>query len=376
MATILSPRQEDTRLPPLGGERQPSTDASAELATQVTMATAARAAQLPSLQKAAILLVGLGPEVAAPILKVLPDDQIERLTTEIFKLGPVDDDLTDAVFLEVYDRLRSAPGDTKGGEAYAKELLGKALDKKQAGTLLEKISGKLHAGPFDFLNEVDAVQIVNTIQSEHPQTVSLILAHLPPQHAAMVLSGLPAGEQPDLVRRLATMNPTTPDVVREVESHLKRKLSSVGATRQTRVGGIPYLVNILNSMETAAEKSILETLEEESPELAEEIRKNLFTFEDIVRLTDKDMQRVWRELPDQRMVALSLRGSTEEARQKFLSNTSTRNRTALTEEIELLGPTRVSAVDEAQGQIITIIRRLEQAQEIEISRGGAGEETV
>lgn len=375
MATILSPRQEDTRLPPLGGERQPSTDASAELATQVTVATVARAAQLPSLQKAAILLVGLGPEIAAPILKVLPDEQIERLTTEIFRLGTVDDDLTDAVFLEVYDRVRSAPGE-KGGQEYAKELLGKALDKKRAGTLLEKISGKLTAGPFDFLNEVDAVQIVNTIQSEHPQTVSLILAHLPPQHAAMVLSGLPADEQPDLVRRLATMNPTTPDVVREVESHLKRKLSSVGAARQTRVGGIPYLVTILNSMETAAEKSILETLEEESPELAEEIRKNLFTFEDIVRLTDKDMQRVWRELPDQRMVAVALRGSTEEVRQKFLSNTSTRNRTALTEEVELLGPMRVSAVDEAQGQIITIIRRLEQAQEIEISRGAAGEEMV
>jgi flagellar motor switch protein FliG len=275
------------------------------------------------------------------------------------------------VFLDVFERASAAAGE-RGGQEVAKELLSKALDKNKANQLLERISGKLAAGPFDFLHDVDPAQLVNILMPEHPQTVALVLAHLPPLQASQVIAGLPPSVQADIAQRVAMMNPTTPDVVREVETQLKRKMSSVTTTRHTKVGGIPYLVSVLNNVDQATEKTILETLEEQNPELAEEVRKNLFTFEDIARLTQRDMITLWRHL-DMKQVALGLKGASDEIKQKFLGAQSSRNQATLNEEIELLGPTRLAQVYEAQDEIVNVIRRLMQTEDIIVSRGGAEE---
>lgn len=354
---------------PEGAEPRPSTrlvSIPSDLPENVREAFA-RTASLPNHQKAAILIVGLGPDLNAPILKGLPDEQIERLALEIFKLGTVDETITDAIFFETYEQ-SSAEAAGLGGEAVAKEMLTRAFGEQKAQRFLKSAQAKVAEGPFSFLVDVDPSTVVNMLMPEHPQTVALVLSHLPPTKTAEVLSGLPPSIQADIAERIGFMHPTQPEVVKEVETQLKQKLGKIAPVPMTRAGGIPHLVRILNNLDEATERTILETLEEQNPELAEEVRKNLFVFEDIGRLTPHDMTILWRYL-NQRQVALALKGASPELKEKFLTAQSSRNRDALLDEMDQLGPVPVGQVYEAQDEIINVIRRLQQTEDIVIPRG-------
>jgi flagellar motor switch protein FliG len=279
--------------------------------------------------------------------------------------------ITDAVLEDLYDTLIAADYAETGGVEFAQELIKRTLGPERANELINKITARVRSGPFDFLRDIDAAQIVSFLQAEHPQTIALVLAHLPPRQAAIVLTGLHPDVQADVAMRIALMDRTAPDVVKEVDRLLRQKISSVATQSYKSLGGVKYLVDLLNSADNSSSKTIVDWLDESHPELADEIKKNMFTFEDCVRLSDRDMQRVAREI-DTRDLVLALRTANDELRQKFFKGYSQRAQTQLKEEMELQQPVRLSVVEDAQQKIVAVIRRLEQAEEITIAGGGGG----
>lgn len=331
--------------------------------------------EVSGLQKAAILLIALGPEKSASIFKHLKEDEIEQLTLEIANTRSVPTDTKDAVLDEFYDICLAQKYISEGGINYAKELLEKALGHDKAMDVIGKLTASLQVRPFEFVRKTDASQLLNFIQDEHPQTIALILSYLSSGQASAIISSLSPDKQADVAKRIAQMDRTSPDVIKEVEKILEKKLSSLVNQDYTIVGGVDSIVDILNTVDRGTEKHIMESLEIEEPELADEIRKKMFVFEDILSLDDKSIQRVLREV-DNNELAVALKGSNEEVQNVIFNNLSKRLVTMIKEDMEYMGPVRMKDVEEAQQKIVNIIRKLEDAGEIIISRGGGDEIVV
>ena len=335
----------------------------------------AKAKDLRGREKAAILLVSLGPEVSAQVYKHLDDATIELLTLEIANMRRITPDTKLDVLKEAQEVIMAREFMTQGGVDYARKLLEQALGPERAQDILRRITASLQVRPFDFVRHADPAQLISFIQGEHPQTIALILSYLSPEQAAQVLGGLPPSAQWDVARRVARMDRITPEVLREVERVLERKHSTVMGQDFTMAGGVDAVVAIINRVDRGTERNIIEALEEQDPELAEEIKKRLFVFEDIIGMDDRSLQRVLREV-DMKDLSLALKGATEELRVKFFRNMSKRAAEMLKEDMDFMGPVRVRMVEEAQQKIVNVVRALEEAGEIVIARGGEEELVV
>lgn len=331
--------------------------------------------QLSGLQKAAILLITLGPEKSALIFKHLKEEEIEDLTLEIANTKSVTPQTKEHVINEFYEVCLAQQYIAEGGIGYAKELLEKALGSEKAMDVIGRLTASLQVKPFEFVKKTDASQLLNFIQDEHPQTIALILSYLSSGQAASILASLMPEKQADVARRIATMDRTSPDVIKEVERVLESKLSSLVNQDYTIIGGVDAVVDILNTVDRGTEKHIMETLEIEEPELADEIRKKMFVFEDILLLDDRAIQRVLRDV-DNNDLAIACKGSNEEVQTRIFNNMSKRLAEMIKEDMEFMGPVRMKDVEEAQQKIVNIIRKLEDSAEIVISRGGGDEVIV
>lgn len=323
-------------------------------------------------QKAANFFIFLGPEKSAKIFQHLNEEEIEQVTLEIANVRQVSNDKVDEIFREFYEMALASQFIGQGGISYAKEVLERAYGEEKTIEIIGRISASLQVRPFDFMRKTEPSQLLNFIQSEHPQTIALILAYLEPEKASSILSALPPDRQAEVAKRIAIMDTTSPEVIKEVERVLERKLSSIVPQELTGAGGIKSVVEIINRVDRGTEKTIMEALEVQDPELAEEIKKLMFVFEDIVMIDDRSVQRVLREV-ESHDLALALKGSSNEVTQKIFNNMSSRAADMLKEDIEFMGPVRLRDVEEAQQRIVNIIRRLEETGEIVIARGGGDE---
>ncbi|AEN87919.1 MULTISPECIES: flagellar motor switch protein FliG [Priestia] len=325
--------------------------------------------ELTGKQKAAILLISLGPDVSASIYKHLSEDEIEQLTLEISSVRKIEPSLKEAVLHEFEQITLAQNYLEKGGVSYAKQVLEKALGPEQAMMIINRLTSSLQVRPFDFARKADPMQLLNFIQHEHPQTIALILSYLEPPQAGQILSSLPQERQADIARRIATMGSTSPEVINEVEQILERKLSATVTQDYTHTGGLEAVVEVLNGVDRATEKIIIDTLEIQDPALAEEIKQRMFVFEDIVTLDNRSIQRVIRDVENDDLL-LSLKVASEEVKSIIFKNMSSRMVETFKEEMEFMGPVRLKDVEEAQSRIVAAIRRLEDAGEIVLARGG------
>lgn len=323
-------------------------------------------------QKAAILLIALGPDISAQVLKHMKEDEIEKLTLEIANQRKLSQEQKDKVLNEFHQMCLAKEYISSGGLDYAREVLEKALGSDKAVSIINRLTTSLQIRPFDFARKTDPSQLLNFIQNEHPQTIALIMAYLQPEQSAAIVSSLPPERQVDVARRIATMDRTSPDVIRDVERILERKLSSLVTQDFTAAGGVDSIVEILNRVDRTTERTIIENMEVQNPELAEEIKKRMFVFEDIVLLDDRSLQLVLREI-DNKDLALALKATSSEVANKVYKNISKRAAEMLKEEIEYMGPVRIRDVEESQQKIVNNIRRLEEAGEIVVSRGKGDE---
>ncbi|MEK3886978.1 flagellar motor switch protein FliG [Bacillus sp. FSL K6-3431] len=328
-----------------------------------------REAGLTGKQKAAILLISLGPDVASSVYKHLSEEEMEKLTLEISSVRKVDTAAKEDVMDEFHNIAIAQDYISQGGIGYAKTVLEKALGAEQAMEIINRLTSSLQVKPFDFARKADAGQILNFIQNEHPQTIALILSYLDPEKAGQILSELPQEAQADIAKRIAIMDSTSPEVISEVEAILERKLSATVTQDYTQTGGIEAVVEVLNGVDRATEKTILDSLEIQDPELAEEIKKRMFVFEDIVTLDNRSIQRVIRECENEDLL-LALKISSDEVKEVIYRNMSTRMVETFKEEMEFMGPVRLRDVEEAQTNIVNSIRRLEETGEIIVARGG------
>ena len=329
-------------------------------------------AELTGVQKAAVLLITLGPEKSASIFKHLKEEEIEELTLEIANTRSISPQEKEDVLNEFYQVCLAQQYIAEGGIGYAKELLEKALGEQKAQDVITKLTASLQVRPFEFIRKTDPSQVLNFIQDEHPQTIAMILSYLSPAQSAMILGALTPEKQADVAKRIAMMDRTSPDVIKEVERVLERKLASLLNQDYPIVGGVDAIVDILNTVDRGTEKHIMESLEIEQPELADEIRKKMFVFEDILLLDDRAIQRVLRDV-DNNDLGIALKGANEEVQNVIFKNLSKRLSAMIKEDMEFMGPVRMKDVEEAQQKIVGIIRKLEDSAEIVISRGGGDE---
>ncbi|MCL6600560.1 flagellar motor switch protein FliG [Alicyclobacillus macrosporangiidus] len=326
-------------------------------------------------QKAAVLLISLGPEVAAKVYQNLTREEVEQLTLEIANLRKVDLEQREQVVREFREIAVAKDYISVGGIDYAKEVLEKALGAEEAERLLAKLTASLQVRPFHSMRKVDPSQLVSFLQDEHPQTMALVLSYLDPQQAAVVLSALPHELQADVARRIALMNGTSPDVISEVEQVLESKLSMMASIESQYTGGVDAVVKILNGVDRSTEKAILEQLEVEDPELADEIKKRMFIFDDIVLLDNRSIQRVIRDV-DPKDLQLALKVAPQQVQEVIFANMSKRMAEMFKEEMEYMGPVRLRDVEDAQQRIVGVIRRLEETGEIIVARGGGDDVIV
>lgn len=329
------------------------------------------AEKISGVRKAAILLIALGPDISSQILKKLTDEQIQQVTYEISNIDYVEPGERDRVIEDFIEMASAREYILDGGIDYAKDLLNKALGTQRANEIMD-ILGQIQQRerPFAIARKADAMQLINLLQNEHPQTIALIMCYLQPSKAAQVLSELPLELQTEVAERIGTLNRTSPDIIKKIEAIMESKFSSLFHEEMETVGGVKSIVDILNSVDRNTERNILGSLEESHPELADGIRASLFTFEDIVTLDKTAVQRVLREVSNDDL-ALALKGSSESVSTVIYQNMSKRASDMLKEDIQFMGPVRLSAVEEAQTKIVAVIRRLEEAGEIVIGRGDA-----
>lgn len=331
------------------------------------------AVQLSGLRKAAILLVQLGAEHSATIMKQLRDTEVEALTAEIARLESVDVGTLDDVLEEFQQLAKARQYYVQGGVSFAEEVLVATMGQEKASEVMQRLSASLVELPFEFVSRVEPKVLLSYLAGEHPQTIALVVAYMPADQAAIVLSGLLPEMQAEVAHRLAIMDRTSPEIVKQVESHLERRLSTVvQAADSTTVGGLKPLVDIINQSERTTERMILDGLEKRDLELAEEVRAHMFMFEDIVGLDDRAVQVVLRKV-DSKDLAVALKGVREDVREKITRNMSERAALSLADEISILGPVRLKQVEEAQAVVIRQIRMLEEAGEIVVARGGGDE---
>jgi len=335
----------------------------------VTQTMTTKTEELTGLRKAAILLVQLGQEAAARILSEMPPAEMEELVAEIARLEHVDAGVAEAVVEEFSHTVTARSLAAHGGMSYARELLEAGLGYDAAREVMGRLEAAISELPFQFLRRTDVRQLLSFLQDEHPQTIALVLAHLDPQQASIVLSNLAPELQADVAHRIASMDRTSPDIVKRVETVLHRRMSSILQPQEmSTVGGLDPLVEIMNRSDRATERLILEGLESIDAPMAEQVRAMMFMFEDIITLDDRSVQVVLREV-DSNDLAVALKGVRADVRAKVTGNLSTRAAENLAEEIDLLGPVRMSTVEEAQAKIVRIIRRLEDSGQIVIQRG-------
>ena len=326
-------------------------------------------------EKAAILFIALGPEYSAKLFQHMDDDEIERITLEIASHKQVSAEQKAAVVSEFYQMAMANDYISTGGLEYAQNVLEKALGAEKAMDIINRLTTSLQVRPFDFLRKTDPSQLLTFIQNEHPQTIALIIAYLEPDQAAIILGALPTDVQADVAKRIASMDRTSPDIIREVERVLERKLSTLVNQDFATAGGVEAVVEVLNRVDRTTEKSILEALEVDNPELAEEIKRRMFVFEDIVLLDDRSLQMVLRDV-DNKDLSLALKATPAEVSEKVYKNMSSRAADMLREEIEFMGPVKIRDVEEAQQKVVNVIRALEDKGEIVISRGQGDEMIV
>lgn len=326
--------------------------------------------KLSGVQKAAILFITLGPDASSGILKKLPEADIQKITYEIANITSVTPEQREEILNEFLQINKARDYIIEGGMDYAKQLLSKALGSQRASEILDKVSeATAQYRPFSIARKADAHQLFNVIVSEQPQTIALILCYLQPDKAGQVMAELPEETQSEVAYRIATMNNTSPMVIKEIESVLEGKLSSVVRTEMTTIGGVETLVGILNQVDRTTEKNITEGLEREDAELADKVKSSMFVFEDIISLDDVSIQRILREV-EASDLALALKGCSEEVAECVYRNQSKRAAASLKEDMEFLGPVRLMDVEKSQQKIVSVIRRLDDAGEIIISRGG------
>lgn len=327
------------------------------------------------MRKAAILMVSLGQDVAAEVLKHLNPEEVEEIMREVASLRDVEPQACNRVVEEFYNLALARSYVEQGGLEYARRLLERSLNKEEANRVMEQIEHQVHQQPFSFVQRAETENLLTFIQDEHPQTIALILAHLPSAKASEILSGLPAAKQTEVVTRIANMEQTSPEVIKEVERGLERRLSGIVSERFAKVGGIEAVAEMLNLTDRATEKGILEALEAEDPDLVEQIRRLMFVFEDLLLVNDKGIQAVLKEV-DNDELALALKTASDELKEKIFSNMSERAAQLIKEDMEYMGPVRVSDVEAAQQRIVDVVRRLEDAGEVIIAGRGGEKEMV
>lgn len=320
-------------------------------------------------EKAAILLITLGPQKSSDIFKHLKEEEIEELTLEIANMRMVSPEDKDSVIEDFYQMCVAQEYISEGGIGYAKDVLERALGSQKAVDIINKLTTSLQVRPFEFIRKADGNQLLNFIQDEHPQTIALILAYLSATQAGQILSNLSHDKQAEVSRRIAVMDRTSPEIIKEVERVLENKFSTMVSQDYTTAGGIESIVSILNAVDRATEKNIMEELESHNAELSEEIRRRMFIFEDIVSLDSKSIQRFMREI-DNSQWAIALKSSSEEVKEIIFTNMSKRLVEMIKEDMEFMGPVRLKDIEEAQQNIVNVIRKLEDAGEIITPRGG------
>ncbi|AIF43761.1 flagellar motor switch protein FliG [Virgibacillus sp. SK37] len=320
-------------------------------------------------QKAAILLISLGPDVSAQVYKHLSEEEIEKLSLEISSVKKVDSNVKEEVLEQFHQIALAQDYITQGGIGYAKTVLEKAFGSQEASNIINRLTSSLQVRPFDFARKADPQQVLNFIQGEHPQTIALVLSYLDPEQSGQILSALPQEMQADIAKRIATMDSTSPEIISQVEQVLERNISSSLTEDYTQTGGIQAVVEVLNGVDRSTERTILDALEIQDPDLADEIKKRMFVFEDIVILDNRAIQRVIREV-DNDDLRLSLKVASDEVKDIVFKNMSQRMAETFKEEMEYMGPVRLRDVEEAQTRIVGSIRRLEDVGEIVIARGG------
>lgn len=325
--------------------------------------------QMTGKEKAAVLLISLGPQKSAEIFKHLNEEEIEELTLEIANMRMVSPEEKEKVIEDFYQLCLAQEFISEGGINYAKDVLERALGSQKAINIINKLTATLQVRPFEFIRKADPNQLFNYIQNEHPQTIALILAYLKPNQAAQILSNLPQEKQAEVTRRIAIMDRTSPEVIKEVERILENKFSNIVSQDYTIAGGIQTIVSILNSVDRGTEKFIMEELETKDAELSEEIRRRMFVFEDIVTLDSRSIQRFIREI-DNSQWAIALKGASEDVKEVIFANMSKRLVEMINEDMEFMGPVRLREIEEAQQNIVNVIRRLEEEGEIVTPRGG------
>ncbi len=331
---------------------------------------AASTSEVTGIRKSAILLLSLPQDEAAEILKRLPADAVEEVTREIASMGEVNTLIRTNVFSEFYNAALANTYMSEGGLEYAKALLRKSLSPEAAEKAIKQVTQQVATTPFSFLQKAESENLLTFIQDEHPQTIALILAHLAPIKASEILVGLPGQKQVEVVKRIANMEQTNPEVIREVERGLEHRLSDIVSQTFEKAGGVDTVAEILNLADRSTEKGIMEGLEAEDPDLVEQIRRLMFVFEDILLVNDKGIQSVLKEV-DNEALALALKTASQELKDKIFKNMSERAAQLIQEDMQFMGPVRVSDVESAQQKIVDIVRRLEDAGDIVIAgRGG------
>jgi flagellar motor switch protein FliG len=330
---------------------------------------------LTSIQKAAVALIAFGSEVSAAVLKSLPDSDVEKLTIEIANMRDVPGDIEEKVVNECHDIFMARKYILQGGVDFAREILNKAVGHKRADEIINRLESSFQSTGFNLLKEIDSKQLVSYIQNEHPQTIAVILTQLYPQAAASVLSELPSELQSEVALRIATMEKISPDVLKEIEDTLAGHFESTAGTDLSTSGGAKAMAEILNLIETSAEKNILQSLEAEDGELAAEIKNMMFVFDDIVLLDDRSIQRLLKEI-ESRDLAVALKAASEEVRGKIYANVSERVAVMIKEEMEFMGPMRLSDVEASQQSIVEMVRRLEEEGQVVISGRGGKDDVV
>ena len=331
--------------------------------------------ELTGKEKAAILLISLGPDVSSDIFKHLDDEEVEKLTLEIANQNKIEPEIKKKIQEEFLQLQKANDYINSGGINYAKKILEKSFGKDKTRNIINRLTATLQVRPFDSIRKSDPAQLLNFIQGEHPQTIALILSYIDPNQASQVLSSLSPDIQSEVAKRIAVMDRTSPEIIKEVESVLEKKLSSVAANEYASAGGIESIVDVLNQVDRGTEKNILDKLEEDDPELVEEIKKRMFVFEDIVLLSDRAVQLVLRQV-ETHDLALALKTASDEVEDIITGNMSQRAAEMLEEDMEFMGPVRIREVEDAQQRIVNVIRELEESGEIVIARGGESEVVV
>ncbi|MBC7784112.1 MAG: flagellar motor switch protein FliG [Burkholderiales bacterium] len=331
--------------------------------------------ELTGSRKAAILLLTLDQDMAATVMQKLSREQMEEVSREIASLGDITNDSRSTVFQEFYSLALANNYINEGGLEYAKALLRKSMPEGDAEKMIKQVTQQVQTTPFSFLQKAESENLLTFIQDEHPQTIALILAHLQPAKASEVLVGLPSQKQIEVVKRIANMEQTNPEVIKEVERGLEHRLSDIVSQTFEKAGGVESVAEMLNLADRSTEKGIMEGLEAEDPELVESIRRLMFVFEDILMVNDKGIQSVLKEI-DNSVLGLGLKTASEELKQKIFKNMSERAAQLIQEDMAFMGPVRVSDVEGAQQKIVDVVRRLEDAGEIVIGGKGGGSEMV